>query len=89
MSKYIISLDQGTTSSRCIIFARGGKIVSSSQKEFTQYYPHKGWVEHDAAEILETQLFTAKDALKKADISPKDIAARGPVLLSSQGRIPC
>ena len=77
MSKYIISLDQGTTSSRCIIFARGGKIVSSSQKEFTQYYPHKGWVEHDAAEILETQLFTAKDALKKADISPKDIAAIG------------
>ncbi len=77
MKKYIISLDQGTTSSRCIVFARGGEIVASSQKEFTQYYPHKGWVEHDAAEILDTQLFVVRDAIMKAKIDASEIAAIG------------
>lgn len=77
MKKYLMALDQGTTSSRCIIFAKGGEIVSSSQKEFKQYYPHKGWVEHDAKEILSTQLYVAKDAIKTLGISPDEIAAIG------------
>jgi len=77
MKKYLMALDQGTTSSRCIIFAKGGEIVSSSQKEFKQYYPHKGWVEHDANEILETQLYVARDAVKTLGISPDEIAAIG------------
>ena len=77
MKKYIISLDQGTTSSRCIVFTRGGKIVASSQKEFKQYFPHKGWVEHDAEEILETQISVALDAIKKAKIEASEIAAVG------------
>jgi len=76
-AKYLMALDQGTTSSRCIIFAKGGEIVSSSQKEFKQYYPHKGWVEHDANEILETQLYVARDAVKTLGISPDEIATIG------------
>ena len=77
MKKYLIAIDQGTTSSRCIIFGRGGEIVCSSQKEFKQYYPHKGWVEHDAEEILATQLFVVKDALNKSGIGASLISAIG------------
>ncbi|MBE6600840.1 MAG: glycerol kinase GlpK [Ruminococcaceae bacterium] len=77
MKKYLLALDQGTTSSRAIIFARGGKIVASVQREFKQYYPHKGWVEHDADEIFDTQLLVAKEAIKKAEIDPNEIAAIG------------
>ena len=76
-AKYLLSLDQGTTSSRCIIFSRGGEIVSSAQKEFTQYYPHKGWVEHDAEEILATQLKVARDAMAMIGATPDEIAAIG------------
>ena len=54
--KYILSLDQGTTSSRAILFDQNGQMKSVAQKEFQQYYPHPGWVEHDALEIWETQL---------------------------------
>ena len=54
MPKYIISLDQGTTSSRCILFDHGGRIVSVAQKEFTQIFPNPGWVEHDPMEIWES-----------------------------------
>ncbi len=75
--KYILALDQGTTSSRCIIFERGGGIVCSSQKEFTQHYPHKGWVEHDALEILDTQLFVVRDAISRLGAEPNEIAAIG------------
>lgn len=76
-AKYLLALDQGTTSSRCIIFSRGGEIVSSAQKEFTQYYPHKGWVEHDAEEILATQLKVARDAMALIGAKPEEIAAIG------------
>ena len=75
--KYIVALDQGTTSSRCIIFDRYCNIISKSQKEFKQIYPKPGWVEHNQQDILNTQIEVYKDALKTAGISPKDIAALG------------
>ncbi len=75
--KYILALDQGTTSSRSILFNRKGEIVEVSQKEFSQIYPKSGWVEHDPMEILTTQLDTAKDVVKKAGISPEEIASIG------------
>lgn len=64
--KYILSLDQGTTSSRAILFDQNGQMKSVAQKEFQQYYPHPGWVEHDALEIWETQLSVARDAIGQA-----------------------
>jgi glycerol kinase len=75
--KYILSLDQGTTSSRAIIFNYTGDIVSMSQKEFTQHFPQPGWVEHDPTEIWNTQLKVAKEAIQKANLNAKDIAAIG------------
>ncbi len=75
--KYILALDQGTTSSRAIIFDRGGNITSLSQKEFTQHFPSPGWVEHDAEEIWDTQLQVAKDAIQKAGLTAKEIATIG------------
>ncbi len=75
--KYILALDQGTTSSRSIVFTLKGDIVSMDQEEFTQYFPRPGWVEHDPNEILKTQIETTKNAIKKANIDPKDIAAIG------------
>jgi len=75
--KYILSLDQGTTSSRSIVFDHAGKVIATAQREFSQHYPQPGWVEHDAEEIWQTQLRTAKEVLKKAKISAKDIAAIG------------
>ncbi len=75
--KYILALDQGTTSSRSILFNQKGEIVEVSQKEFSQIYPKSGWVEHDPMEILTTQLDTAKDVVKKAGISPEEIASIG------------
>ena len=77
MSGYIMALDAGTTSSRCILFNRQGEICSVAQKEFTQYFPHPGWVEHDATEIWLTQYAVASEALAKAGISPREIAAIG------------
>lgn len=77
MKKYIMALDQGTTSSRTIIFDRTGKLVSIAQKPFTQFFPHSGWVEHDAKEIWATQIATLTEALAKANLDAKDIAAIG------------
>ena len=77
MPQYILALDQGTTSSRSILFDKGGSIIAVAQKEFTQIFPKPGWVEHDPKEIWETQLATAKEVLAKANISTKEIAAIG------------
>jgi glycerol kinase len=77
MSKYIMVFDQGTTSSRTIIFNEAMEIVGKAQKEFSQIYPKPGWVEHDPFEIWETQIWSAKKALKDAGISPQEVAAVG------------
>ena len=77
MQQYILALDQGTTSSRAIIFDHKGAIVSTAQKEFTQHFPQPGWVEHDANEIWSTQLGVAAEAITKAGLSPGNIAAIG------------
>ena len=63
MAKYIMALDAGTTSNRCILFNEKGEMCSVAQKEFTQYFPKPGWVEHDAEEIWSTQLEVAKEAM--------------------------
>ena len=75
MGKYIMALDAGTTSNRCILFNKKGEIVSSAQKEFTQYFPKPGWVEHDANEIWSNQLGVAVEAMQKAGAEAGDIAA--------------
>ena len=77
MQKYILALDQGTTSSRAIIFDKTGAIVSLAQKEFTQLFPQAGWVEHDANEIWSTQFGVAAEAITKAGLSVENIAAIG------------
>lgn len=77
MAKYIMALDSGTTSNRCILFNEQGKIVSVAQKEFTQYFPKPGWVEHDATEIWLTQYAVASEALEKIGATASDIAAIG------------
>lgn len=77
MKKYIMALDQGTTSSRCILFDEKGQIVSSAQKEFTQFYPKAGWVEHDPMEIWSTQFGVASEAMAKINASAQDIASIG------------
>ena len=69
MQQYILALDQGTTSSRAIIFDQKGSVVSSAQKEFTQFFPQSGWVEHDANEIWSTQFGVAAEAISKAGLS--------------------
>ena len=77
MSKYILSIDQGTTSSRSILFDKNGSIVAIVQKEFTQIFPQAGWVEHSANEIWDTQLSTLKEVIVKAKISASEISAIG------------
>jgi len=77
MSKFILSLDQGTTSSRAILFDKSGAIIASEQQEFTQIYPTPGWVEHDASEIWQTQRTVATNVLKNNNVSPDQIAAIG------------
>ncbi len=77
MEQYIMSLDQGTTSSRCILFNKKGQIVCQAQKEHKQIYPMTGWVEHDALEILNSQISVAKEALSKINVTFKSIAAIG------------
>jgi len=74
---FILALDQGTTSSRAILFDHRGRIRSAAQKEFRQIFPRAGWVEHDAEEIWDTQLAVAQEAVRKADVDPADIAAVG------------
>ncbi len=77
MAKYVMALDAGTTSNRCILFNEKGEMCSVAQKEFTQYFPQPGWVEHDANEIWQTQLSVARAAMKKIDAKYEDIAAIG------------
>lgn len=77
MAKYIMALDSGTTSNRCILFNEKGEMVSVAQKEFTQYFPQPGLVEHDAMEIWLTQYAVASEALSKVDAQAEDIAAIG------------
>jgi len=77
MSGHILAIDQGTTSSRAIIFDPQMRIASSAQTEITQHFPQTGWVEHDASEIWDTVLSTARDALTKSGVAPGAIAAIG------------
>ena len=77
MKKYILALDQGTTSSRAIVFGHDGSIISVAQKEFKQIFPQPGWVEHDPEEIWSTQLGVAAEAITKAGLSTENIHAIG------------
>lgn len=77
MKKYILAMDQGTTSSRCIIYDKKGNMISAAQKEFRQYYPKEGWVEHDADEIWSTQMTVAHEAMLKAGLTYQNIEAIG------------
>ena len=77
MAKYVMALDAGTTSNRCILFNEKGEMCSVAQKEFTQDFPHPGWVEHDANEIWSTQLGVAVEAMSKIGATAEDIAAIG------------
>ena len=77
MAKYVMALDSGTTSSRCILFNERGEMCGAAQKEFTQYFPKPGWVEHDAEEIWSTQLEVAQEAMKNLGVTAADIAAIG------------
>ena len=77
MPKYIMALDSGTTSNRCILFDKSGKVCSMAQKEFTQIFPQPGWVEHDADEIFASQLEVARQALRNIGAEASDIAAIG------------
>ena len=77
MEQYVMALDAGTTSNRCILFNKKGEICSMAQKEFTQYFPKPGWVEHNANEIWSSQLGVAVEAMSKIGASAEDIAAIG------------
>lgn len=77
MPKYIIALDQGTTSSRTVIINEKGEIIAMNQQEFKQIFPQSGWVEHDAEEILQSQLTTLKNAIQQAEIKAEEIAGIG------------
>jgi glycerol kinase len=75
MSRHILALDQGTSSSRSIVFDEQGRVVAMAQRELTQHYPQPGWVEHDAEEIWDSQLATAREAISKAGLQARDVAA--------------
>ena len=77
MAKYLAALDQGTTSSRAVLFTEDGQVVSSYNREFPQHYPKPGWVEHDPKDILDSQIVSLREAVRLADINPADIAAIG------------
>ncbi len=77
MTSFILSIDQGTTSCRAIVFSSDGKVIGLGQREFTQYFPHSGWVEHDANEILEKQIVCIREAIRDAGIDPAQIACVG------------
>lgn len=77
MAKYVMALDAGTTSNRCILFNEKGEICSMAQKEFTQYFPKPGWVEHDPGEIWSTQLAVARQAMNEINASASEIAVIG------------
>ena len=74
MSKFILALDQGTTSSRAILFDKDQNIVAMGQREFTQIYPNDGWVEHDPMEIFSCQYSVMMEVIAKSGVSPADIA---------------
>src|SRR5437764_6164546 len=75
--RHVLALDQGTTSSRAIVFDEEGRAVATAQREFEQHYPQPGWVEHDPREIFSTQRETAREAVRKAKVALKDIMAVG------------
>ena len=77
MKKFILSIDQGTTSSRAIIFDHAGKMMGVSQEEFNQIFPEPGWVEHDPMEIWDSQLGVIKEALSNAGVKALELAAIG------------
>ena len=77
MAGFVLALDQGTTSSRAILFDKEQKIIGSAQREFTQYYPKEGWIEHDPMEIYSSQFAVMMELLAKTDVSIKDVAAIG------------
>ena len=77
MKQYVIALDQGTTSSRCILFDREQNIIGVAQREFTQHYPQPGWVEHDPMEIWSSQYSVLTEVLAQSGVSPAEIAAIG------------
>ena len=77
MKKYILALDEGTTSARSILFDKECNVVSSAQHEFTQYYPNPGWVEQDPMEIYANQYATLTECIAKSGISPEEIAGIG------------
>ena len=85
IGQYILALDQGTTSSRAILFNAYGAVVASGQREFKQYYPQPGYVEHDPVEILESQLHAIRETFAKAEITAEEIAAIG---ITNQRRPP-
>ncbi|WP_346797826.1 glycerol kinase GlpK [Halomonas sp. Bachu 37] len=77
MSSYILAIDQGTTSSRAILFDRQARVVAIAQQEFTQHFPHDGWVEHDPEAIWDTVIATCRDALAKAEVTAEELAGIG------------
>ena len=77
MTQYILTIDQGTTSSRCIIFASDGSVVSTAQYEFQQHFPHNGWVEHQPQDLLDTVIKACRQALQKSGLSAKHITCVG------------
>ena len=77
MEKYVMALDAGTTSNRCILFNKKGEICSVAQREFPQYYPHPGWVEHDGNQIWATQISVAVEAMQKINVDPSQIVSIG------------
>ena len=77
MKRYVIALDQGTTSSRCIIFDREQNIIGTAQREFTQHYPQPGWVEQDPMEIWSSQYSVLTEALAQLGVAPEEVAAIG------------
>ena len=77
MAKYVMALDAGTTSNRCILFNEKGEICSMAQKEFRQFFPNPGWVEHDANEIWSSMLGVSVEAMNMIGAAASDIAAIG------------
>ena len=77
MTKFIISIDQGTTSSRAVLFSESGEIVGTSQQEFTQHFPNDGWVEHDPEEIWQTTVESVSNVLKETNTAVGSVAAIG------------
>ena len=75
--RYLVALDQGTTSSRAVVFTIEGRMVGSAAQEFPQHYPNPGWVEHDPGDILSTQIESLRAAVRNTGIDPAEIAAIG------------